>query len=47
MSVIVLDSGNSIIKAIIARRERGKIAFPQALDQIYRMSTQISSHVQV
>ena len=31
MNVMILDSGNSIIKAIIARRERGKIAFPQAL----------------
>lgn len=31
MSVIVLDSGNSIIKAKIARRERGEVAFPHAL----------------
>jgi hypothetical protein len=30
MSVIVLDAGNSIIKAKIARRERSEIAFPHA-----------------
>jgi hypothetical protein len=31
MSVMVLDSGNSIIKAKIARREQGEVAFPHAL----------------
>lgn len=31
MSVMVLDAGNSIIKAKIARRERGEIAIPHAL----------------
>lgn len=31
MSVLVLDAGNSVIKAKIARRERGEIAFPHAL----------------
>jgi hypothetical protein len=31
MSVIVLDAGNSIIKAKIARRERSEIAFPHAI----------------
>lgn len=31
MSVMVLDSGNSIIKAKIARRERGEVAFPHVL----------------
>jgi len=31
MIVIVLDAGNSIIKAKIARREHGEIAFPHAL----------------
>ncbi|MBN1536871.1 MAG: ParM/StbA family protein [Anaerolineales bacterium] len=30
MSVIVLDAGNSIIKAKIARRDRSEIAFPHA-----------------
>lgn len=34
MSVLVLDSGNSIIKAKIARRENGEIAFPHALRQL-------------
>lgn len=34
MSVMVLDAGNSIIKAKIARRERGEIAFPHALKQL-------------
>jgi hypothetical protein len=34
MSVIVLDAGNSIIKAKIPRRERGEIAFLHALQQI-------------
>jgi len=34
MSVIVLDAGNSIIKAKIARRERGEIAFPHALKML-------------
>lgn len=31
MSVMVLDAGNSIIKAKIARREQGEVAFPHAL----------------
>ena len=31
MSVMVLDAGNSIIKAKIARRERGETAFPHAI----------------
>ncbi len=31
MSVIILDAGNSIIKAKIARREQGELAFPHAL----------------
>ena len=31
MSVLVLDSGNSVIKAKIARREYGELAFPHAL----------------
>jgi hypothetical protein len=31
MSVLVLDAGNSVIKAKIARRERGELAFPRAL----------------
>ncbi|MFC1879345.1 hypothetical protein ACFLZW_05480 [Chloroflexota bacterium] len=30
-SVLILDAGNSIIKAKIARRERGEVAFPHAL----------------
>ena len=30
MSVLVVAAGNSIIKAKIARRERGEIAFPHA-----------------
>jgi hypothetical protein len=34
MSVLVLDAGNSIIKAKIARREHGEIAFPHALRQL-------------
>ena len=34
MSVIVLDAGNSIIKAKIARRENGEIAFPHAMKQL-------------
>jgi len=34
MSVMVLDSGNSIIKAKIARRENGEIAFTHALRQL-------------
>ncbi len=31
MSVLVLDAGNSIIIAKIARRDRGELAFPHAL----------------
>lgn len=31
MSVLVLDAGNSIIKAKIARRENSEIAFPHSL----------------
>lgn len=34
MSVMVLDSGNSIIKAKIARRENGEIAFPHAMKRL-------------
>jgi hypothetical protein len=34
MSVMVLDAGNSIIKAKIARRENGEIAFPNAMKQL-------------
>jgi len=31
MSFMVLNAGNSVIKAKIARRERSKIAFPYAV----------------
>ena len=31
MSVFVLDAGYSVIKAKIARRDRGELAFPHAL----------------
>ncbi len=34
MSVMVLDAGNSIIKAKIARRENGEIAFSHAMRQL-------------
>ena len=34
MSVLILDAGNSIIKAKIARRERSEIAFPHAIKQL-------------
>ena len=34
MSVMILDAGNSIIKAKIARRERGEVAFSHALKQL-------------
>ena len=34
MSVMVLDAGNSIIKAKIDRREQGEIAFPHAIRQL-------------
>ncbi len=34
MSVMVVDSGNSIIKAKIARRDNGEISFPHALRQL-------------
>jgi hypothetical protein len=34
MSVMVLDAGNSIIKAKIARREQGEITFPHAMKQL-------------
>ena len=34
MSVMVIDTGNSIIKAKIARRERSEIAFPHAIRQL-------------
>jgi len=34
MSVMVLDAGNSIIKAKIARKEQGEMAFPHALRQL-------------
>ena len=34
MSTMILDAGNSIIKAKIARRENSEIAFPHALRQL-------------
>src|SRR5271157_5330573 len=34
MSVMVLDAGNSIIKAKIARPEQGEITFPHAIRQL-------------
>jgi hypothetical protein len=34
MSVMVLDAGNSIIKAKITRRENGEIAFPHAMKHL-------------
>ena len=34
MSVLVLDAGNSIIKAKIARRENGEISFLHAIKQL-------------
>ena len=34
MSVMVFDCGNSIIKAKIARRDKGEIAFPHAIRQL-------------
>ena len=34
MSVMVYDSGNSIIKAKIARRQNGEVAFPHAMKQL-------------
>jgi hypothetical protein len=34
LSVMILDAGNSITRAKIARRERGEIAFPQALNPL-------------
>jgi hypothetical protein len=34
MSVMVLDAGNSIIKAKIARRDRSEVSFPHALRQL-------------
>ena len=34
MSVMVLDAGNSIIKAKIARRKNGEIAFTHAMKQL-------------
>ena len=34
MSVMVMDAGNSIIKATIARRDNGEIAFPYAMKQL-------------
>jgi hypothetical protein len=34
MSVMILDAGNSIIKAKIARKEQGEIVFPHAIRQL-------------
>jgi len=34
MSVLVLDAGNSVIKAKIARREHSEVSFPHALKQL-------------
>ena len=42
MSVMILDAGNSIIKAKITRRERGEIAFPHALKHLTEAEYAIS-----
>ena len=34
MSAMILDSGNSLIKAKIARRENGEVAFPHAMKHL-------------
>lgn len=34
MSVMVLDAGNSIIKAKIARRQDGEVSFPHAIQKL-------------
>ena len=34
MSVMILDAGNSIIKAKVARRDRNEVSFPHALRQL-------------
>ena len=34
MSVMILDAGNSIIKAKIARRQNGEVAFHHAMKQL-------------
>ena len=48
MSVIVIDMGNSIIKAKIARRERSEIAFPHAIRQLSESEYEkILSRVQI
>ena len=36
MSVMILDSGNSIIKAKIARRQNGEVVFPHAMNFSFR-----------
>lgn len=48
MSVMVIDTGNSIIKAKIARRERSEIAFPHAFRQLSESEYEkILSRVQI
>ena len=34
MSVMVLDAGNNIIKAKIAKRDRSVVSFPQSLQKL-------------
>jgi hypothetical protein len=34
MTVMILDAGNSIIKAKIARRDNGELAFPHTLQPL-------------
>jgi hypothetical protein len=43
MSVMILDAGNSIIKAKIARKEQGEITFPHALRQLKKPNTRTLS----
>jgi len=48
MSVMVIDSGNSIIKAKISRRDRSEIAFPHAIRQLSESEYEkILSRVQI
>ena len=48
MSVMVIDMGNSIIKAKIARRDRSEISFPHAIRQLSESEfEEILSRIQI
>ncbi len=46
MSVLVLDAGNSIIKAKIARRQVGAVSFPHTIQKLTEAEVENSGKIE-